>query len=161
MGYPGVRALWDLLNVDYAGLDLITGVKSLFPHFNVNWKSLVPEKQHELNHVAVEIDVITAVTAIEDDVASSTAASSSLTPPASQTQKHKRQPLLPGRHGPHSVQGVPTPFSETAPQIFQVSWSSRYRSFTADWLHPATWEVRGSNCCHGSIVKTQDKLSLS
>ena len=106
MGYPGVRALWDLLNVDYAGLDLITGVKSLFPHFNVNWKSLVPEKQHELNHVAVEIDVITAVTAIEDDVASSTAASSSLTPPTSQTQKHKRQPLLPGRHGPYSVQGV-------------------------------------------------------
>ena len=62
--------------------------------------------QHELNHVAVEMDVTTAVTAVEDDVASST------TPPASQTQKHERQPLLPGRHGPYSFQEVPTPFSD-------------------------------------------------
>ena len=32
-----------LFNVDCAGLDLIPTVKSLLPHFNVNWESLVPE----------------------------------------------------------------------------------------------------------------------
>ena len=72
----------------------------------------MPEKQQELDHVAVEMDVTTAVTAVEDDVTSSTAASSSLTPPASQAQKHERQPLSSGRPGPYSVQGVPTPFSD-------------------------------------------------
>ena len=90
-----VWTLWDLLNVDYTGLDLISSIKSLFPHFNVNSKSLVPEKQHELDHVAVEMDVTTSVTAVQDDVASSTVASSSLAPPASQAQKHERQPSTP------------------------------------------------------------------
>ena len=77
-----VWTLWDLLNVDYTGLDLISSIKSLFPHFNVNSKLLVPEKQHELDHVAVEMDVTTSVTAVQDGVASSTVASSSLAPPA-------------------------------------------------------------------------------
>ena len=52
----------------------------------MNWKSLVQEKQHKLDHIAVVMDVNTAVTAVEDDVTSSTAASSSQTPPASQAQ---------------------------------------------------------------------------
>ena len=30
-GYPRVWTLWDLLNVDYTGLDLISSVKRLFP----------------------------------------------------------------------------------------------------------------------------------
>ena len=90
MGYLGVWTLWDLLNVGYAGLDLITSAKSLVPHFNVNWKSLVQEKQYELDHDAVVMDVSTAVTAVEDDVTSSTAASGTLTPPVSQAQKKKK-----------------------------------------------------------------------
>ena len=60
-----VWTLWDLLNVDYTGLDLISSIKSLFPHFNVNSKSLVSEKQHDLDHVAVEMDVTTSVTAVQ------------------------------------------------------------------------------------------------
>ena len=111
MGYPGVWTPWDLLNVDCAGLDLIASVKSLFPHFNMNWKSLVQEKQHKLDHVAVVMDVNTAVTAVKNNITSSTAASKSLTPPASQAQKHERRPLSPGQPGPYSVRGVPTPFS--------------------------------------------------
>ena len=71
----------------------------------------MPEKQHKLDHVAVEMDVTTAVTAVEDDVTSSTAASNSLTSPASQAQKHERRPLSPGQPGPYSLRGVPTPFS--------------------------------------------------
>ena len=47
----------------------------------------MPEKQHELDHVAVEMDVTIAVTAVEDDVTSSAAASSCLISPASQAQK--------------------------------------------------------------------------
>ena len=62
--------------------------------------------QHELNHVAVEMHVTRAVTAVEHDVASST------TPQASLIQKHEREPLLLRRHGPYSVQGVSTPFSD-------------------------------------------------
>ena len=69
-----VWTLWDLLIEDYTGLDLISSIKSLFPHFNVNSKSMVPEKQHKLDHVAVEMDVTTSVTAVQDDVASSTVA---------------------------------------------------------------------------------------
>ena len=94
----------------------------------------MPEKQHELDHVAVEIDVTTAVTAVEDDVTSSTAASSSLTSPASQAQKHERQPLSPG---PYSVRGAYAFLRLNSTTIFQVFWSSGYPiwSFTADWLH--------------------------
>ena len=85
----------DLLNVNYTGLELITSVKSLFPQFSVNSKSSVPGKQHELDHVAVDMDVTTSVTAVQNDVASSTVASSSLASPASQAQKHERQPSTP------------------------------------------------------------------
>ena len=56
----------------------------------------MPEKQHEFDHVADEMDVTIAVTAVENDVTSSTAASSSLTPPTSQAQKHERQPSSSG-----------------------------------------------------------------
>ena len=146
MGYLGVWTLWDLLNVGYAGLDLITSAKSLVPHFNVNWKSLVQEKHYEFDHDAVVMDVSTAVTAVEDDVTSSTAASGTLTPPASQAQKKKKREVDHFHLDdlvPTLCDGVPTPvFDWTAPRISQSSGSSVYPiwSSTADWLHPVTWE---------------------
>ena len=45
IGYFYLWTPWDLLNADCDGLDLIPTVKSLFPLFNVNWESLVSEKQ--------------------------------------------------------------------------------------------------------------------
>ena len=71
-------------NVGYDGLDLIPGGKSLFPEFNANWKSLVPEKRNELNHVVVMIDENTAFTAEKDGDTSSSVASSTPTSPTSQ-----------------------------------------------------------------------------
>ena len=68
---PGIGAPWDLSNAGFAGLDLIPGGKSLFPQFNANWKSLVPEKRNELNHVVVLIDESTAFTAEKDGDTSS------------------------------------------------------------------------------------------
>ena len=116
---PGIGTPWDLSNVGYAGLDLIPGGKSLFRHFNVNWKSLVPEKRNELDHDAVVMDVSTAVTAGEDDDTSSSTASSTPTPPTSQARKRERPPLSPGRPGPFSARRVPTPFFEwTGPRTF-------------------------------------------
>ena len=54
----------------------------------------------------------TAVTAVEDDVTSSAAASCDLTPTASQAQKPKRPTVSPGGPGPYFVRRVTTPFSD-------------------------------------------------
>ena len=123
----------------------------------------MPEKQHELDHVAVEMDVTIAVTAVEDDVTSSAAASSSLTTPASQAQNmnvnhfHLNDLVRTLRRGAYAFLRL------NSTTIFQVFWSSGnpIQSFTADWLHPATREVRKSNCCDGCNVKMQTKLSIS
>jgi len=139
---PGFGTPWDLSNVGYAGLDLIPGGKSLFPHFNANWKSLVQEKRKELDHDVVVLDESTAYTADEDDDTSSSAASSTPTPPTSQARKGERPPLSPGRPGPYPVRRVPTPFFDwTAPRTSRSSGFSvsPIRSSTADPLHPVTW----------------------
>ena len=100
---PGFGTPWDLSDVGYVSLDLIPGGKSLFPHSNANWKSLVQEKQKELDHVVIVMDESTTFTADEDDVTFSSAASNTPTPLTSQARKHERPPLSPGRPGPYPV----------------------------------------------------------
>jgi len=147
---PGFGEPWDLSEVGYAGLDLIPGGKSVFPHFNANWKSLVEEKRQELDHDVVVLDECTAYTAEEDDDTSSsaasgtpmsptshtrkgeltprspgtssTAASSTPIPPTSHTRKGELTPLSPGRPGPFPVRRVPTPiFDWTASRTLRGS----------------------------------------
>uniref|UniRef100_A0A7S1A4K8 Uncharacterized protein n=1 Tax=Noctiluca scintillans TaxID=2966 RepID=A0A7S1A4K8_NOCSC len=46
---PGYGTEWDLADVGYDGLDLL-GKRSVFPHFDTKWSSLVEGRRRELNH---------------------------------------------------------------------------------------------------------------
>lgn len=116
---PGFGTPWDLSKVGYSGLDLIPGGKSVFPHFNANWKSLVEEKRKELDHEVVVLDESTAYT-VEDDDTSSSVASTPMSP-ASHIRKGERPPLSPGRPGPYPVSRLTRSFDWTSPRTSRSS----------------------------------------
>jgi len=53
---PGYGTEWDLSSVGYAGLNLIPGGKSVFPHYQPKFRELVLTKRDELNHKLIVLD---------------------------------------------------------------------------------------------------------